>query len=361
MKRTILIAFFIYCFCTARVFGQDPNFSNFNNNKIYYNPGYVGMDYGLRLNSAYRRQWPNIPGKFQTFYACFDQSIRVSRGTGGFGFIALSNTEGEGALQNISIGIPVSARIHLSENSIIQLGAMPSFSFNSINWDRFVFSGQLDPFYGNINPSTFVPPDAGVSKKSYADIFNVGLVFRHENASPQANSSKFYRKFEAGISGFHLSEPNQSFTNSNAPLSAKYVFFANYTTSVFLNYDGYMLIQPSFLTEMQWKMHSYMAGVNTSFTDYNIDFGVWWRNRNIDLRNTDAIIVMFGYRFIVDKNNNSILNTSLSYDITVSKLNGATMGSPEISVSLTINNGSFFHDKPDACDNNSRWINRRRK
>jgi type IX secretion system PorP/SprF family membrane protein len=350
MSKYKHFVFLILCFNTISIFGQDAHFSNFNNNKLYYNPAYAGIDYGIRLNLAYRRQWPKIPSKFQTFYTCYNQSIRKARGIGGFGLIAFSNTEGEGILQNNTVGVPISARIPIAAKSLIQVGVMPSISFSSINWDKFIFSGQLNPYYGNIYPSGFVPPNVGVSHNSYFDIFNIGSIFRYENNSQQANSSKYYRKFEVGLSGFHLSQPNQSFTYSKAPLYAKYVFFTNYATSVSLNSVGFMLVEPSFLCELQWKMFSYMVGVNTSFMNSNIDFGVWWRNKNTNLQNTDAIVVLFGYRFILNKDNNTILTTSISYDLTVSTLIDATRGSPEITLNLALNNSSFFHDKPDACD-----------
>ncbi len=354
MEKFKFIVFFILYLHPSSVLGQDPHFSNFNNNKLYYNPAYVGIDYGIKLNMAYRRQWPKIPSRFQTFYTGFDQAIRVARGIGGFGLIVASNTEGEGILQNYTVGIPISTRIPIAEKSLIQVGVMPSIAFNSINWDRFIFSGQLNPYYGNIYPSGFVPPDAGRSHKSYVDIFNFGGVFRYENTSPQANSSKFYRKFEIGLSAFHLSEPNQSFTYSVAPLFAKYVLTTNYTFSVSLKSAGLLFVEPSFLFESQWQMFSYMMGITTSFVDSNIDFGIWLRNRNTNLENTDAIVVLFAYHFLVNKANNTILTTSLSYDITTSKLVDASRGSPEISISLALNNRTFFNDKPDRCDEGSK-------
>jgi len=350
--------FFILCINAASTWGQDPHFSNFNNNKLYYNPAYAGIDYGIRLNMAYRRQWPKIPSKFQTFYTGFDEGVRVARGLGGFGLTVVSNTEGEGILQNYTIGVPIAARIPIAAKSLIQVGVMPSIGFNSINWDRFIFSGQLNPYYGNIYPSGFVPPDAGSSKNSYFDIFNIGGIFRYENSSPQANSSRFYQKFEIGLSGFHLSEPNQSFMNSKAPLFAKYVFFTNYTTSISLKSAGLMFIEPSFLCESQEMMFSYMIGVRTSFIDSNIDLGIWMRNKNIHLKNTDAFVVLFGYRFAVDKEKNTILTASLSYDITTSQLVDASRGSPEITISMALNNRSFFNDKPDECDEGSNWSKR---
>jgi type IX secretion system PorP/SprF family membrane protein len=346
------IIFFIACFNTICTWGQDPHFSNFNNNKLYYNPAYTGIDYGMRLNFAYRRQWPNIPSKFQTMYACFDQSVRVARGLGGYGFTVISNTEGEGSLQKVTLGIPVSVRIPVAEKSLIQVGAMPSFSFNSINWDKFIFSGQLNPYYGNNNSTGFIPSFTGESNNFYADLLNIGGVFRYENTSSQANSNKFYKKFEVGLSGFHLAEPNQSFTNSKAPLSAKYVLLTSYTTSVSLNSSGMLMLEPSLLCEMQWHMFSYMLGMNTSFVNSNIDFGIWWRSNKINIENMNAIIVLFGYRFLI--NDNTILTTYLSYDITVSKLNDATRGSPEFTINLAFNHKSFFNDKPDACDEDRR-------
>lgn len=342
------IIFFIFCFNTISTWGQDPHFSNFNNNKLYYNPAYTGIYYGMRLNLTYRRQWPKIPGKFQTLNACFDQSVRVARGLGGYGIVVISNTEGEGSLQNTSIGIPFAVRIPVADKSLIQIGAIPEFAFSNINWDRFVFSGQLNPYYGNIYNSKFIPPDVGRSVKNYVDIFNIGGVFKYEKILSQANSTKFYRRFEIGFSGFHLSQPNQSFTNSVAPLYAKYVFLTNYATSVSLNSSGMMLIEPSFMCEMQWHMFSYMAGLNTSYINSNIDFGIWWRNYKIDVSNTNAIVVLFGYRFLI--NDYTLLTTSLTYDLTVSKMMDASRGSPEITINLKFNNKSFLHDKPDGCD-----------
>jgi len=363
MKTLKHIGFIIFFLQTISIFGQDPNFSNFNNNKIYYNPAYAGIDYGLRINLAYRRQWPNIPGKFQTFYACFDHSIRFTRGTGGggFGLIAVSNTEGEGALQRITLGVPISVRLISRSKSLVQFSWMPAYSFNSINWDQFVFSGQLDPYYGNKYSSGFISPDEGTSNKTYADIGNFGIVYRYENTSSQANSSKFYKKFEVGIAGFHLTEPDQSFTHSKeSPLPAKWVFLTNYTTSISLNHDGYLLLEPSLLCEWQWKMFSYMMGVNASLTDFNIDLGVWWRSKNINPRSTDAIIALFGYRFLLDKSKNIILTASLAYDFTISKLTDVTRGSPEITISIAFNESSFFNDRPDVCDEGAPWMNRKK-
>lgn len=342
-------------------YSQDPHFSNFNNNLLYYNPAAAGIDYGCKINMAYRRQWPEIPSKFQTYYFSIDQSVRIVRGTGGFGAIVTSNSEGEGSLQKINLGIPISVRIPFAVYSLIQVGVMPSFAFTNIIWDRFVFSGMLNPYYGNIYPSGFIPPDATTSTKSYADIGNIGAIYRFEKKMSGANYYKFYRKFELGFSALHLFNPNQSFTGSKAPLPAKYVLYTNYLFAFPLGFEGYMHVQPSALVEKQWKMFTYMLGIDMGLQNFGIDMGVWWRSKNFDVRNSDAIVVLFGYEYLINERKDLSLKISATYDITVSKLKDATAGSPEITLILRCGNSSFFNDKPDVCDEGSARMNKKKR
>jgi type IX secretion system PorP/SprF family membrane protein len=348
-------------FNLLRIYGQDPHYSNYSNNYLFFNPAYTGIDYGLRSNLAYRRQWPGIPSMFQTFYTSLEQSIRAFKGAGGFGILISSNTEGVGSLKITTISIPLAVRIPVANYSIIQMGVMPSFNFIQISWDNFIFSGQLNPYYGKIYNSSFQPPNSDVSKKAYADIFNVGLVFRYDNRSGQANSLSFYRRFEIGIAGFHLSEPNQSFTGAKAPLPAKFTLFSNYTHSFSLGNDGYLFLQPSILLEKQWRMFSYILGTNIYFTDYNINLGIYWRNGNVDFKRSDAIIVLFGYKFFLNSQGYNYLTTSFSYDITLSGLKDFSGGAPEITLNIVFGKHAIFKDRPDMCDEGSVWMNQKKK
>ena len=44
---------------------QDPSFSQFYNNPIYYNPGYIGLNAGLRTRFNYRDQWTRHDGQLR--------------------------------------------------------------------------------------------------------------------------------------------------------------------------------------------------------------------------------------------------------------------------------------------------------
>lgn len=371
MRTLKWVSYIIICLMAKTIYSQDPNFSNFVNNKIYYNPAYAGSEYGLRIKMAYRRQWINMPDQFQTYYVSAAQSVRCFPGAGGFGFMAISNTEGAGALQRITIGVPLSIRLTGQGNSFFMFGFMPALLYTSINWDQLIFSGQLNPYYGNVNPSTFIPPNDGSSSKVSPDISNWGILYRYETRLNQSNSLKYYRKIEIGFSAFHFIPMkdhmvNQSLTNGYAPLYPKYVILANYARALPLNYDGYLLLEPSLLFEMQGQllnginMYCFMAGLSSYLTDYNIDAGVWYRSKNISLKSTDAIIAMLGYNYILDVKKNIVLAASLSYDFTISKLTDATRGSPEISLIITFNKSSLCSDRPDPCDEGSPVMNRKK-
>jgi hypothetical protein len=108
-------------------------------------------------------------------------------------------------------------------------------------------------------------------------------------------------------------------------------------------------------------MFSYMAGVHASFSDFNLDFGVWYRSRNFEWQNTDAIIGLVGYQFVLDRSRDIVLKAAFSYDFTVSRLSDATMGSPEITLIIALNNSPFFGDKPDLCDEGNYSLNRKKR
>lgn len=56
---------------------QDPIFSQFYNNPIYYNPGYIGLNSGFRARFNYRDQWTGIPEDFKTYNFSLDVAERA--------------------------------------------------------------------------------------------------------------------------------------------------------------------------------------------------------------------------------------------------------------------------------------------
>ncbi len=62
--------------------GQDPNYSQWLNAPLYYNPAYAGLNSGLKLRLSCRDQWPNLPVDFKTMYFSGDYGDRNLPGSG---------------------------------------------------------------------------------------------------------------------------------------------------------------------------------------------------------------------------------------------------------------------------------------
>lgn len=62
---------------------QDPLFSQFYNNPIYYNPGYIGLNAGIRTRFNYRDQWTGLPVDFKTYNFSMDIAERAIPGIRG--------------------------------------------------------------------------------------------------------------------------------------------------------------------------------------------------------------------------------------------------------------------------------------
>jgi type IX secretion system PorP/SprF family membrane protein len=190
---------------------QDAHFSQFYNNPIYYNPAYAGLNLGLKTRLNYKRQWVNVPGEFDTYNFSMDIADRNIPGAGGIGLLVNSDKRGIGYSQTLTVGIAPSVRIPLASNFVMQVAPLLSYVRRQVDWEGLIFSGQLDDVQGNVNPSTFLPPvDDAIG---YPD-FGFGVLFQVHGDNTTATF---------GASGSHLTEPNQSFFEKNAPLKRRYV------------------------------------------------------------------------------------------------------------------------------------------
>lgn len=61
--------YFIFFIYTPASFAQDYSFSQFWENRIYYNPSFVGLNEGeFNGQLTYRKLWPKFPGNFSTIF-----------------------------------------------------------------------------------------------------------------------------------------------------------------------------------------------------------------------------------------------------------------------------------------------------
>jgi len=256
---------------------------------------------------------------------------------GGVGLIFSSSDYGMQLLSTSMIGIVTSVRIPVSQNMVSQFGAMVSYNQKKINWDDLVFSDQLDPRYGNVNPSSFVHPNA--QSISFTDL-NLGGVLQ----------GKFNNITSTlGFAAHHLFQPNESFTDGSAPLPRRFVvhgdlIFDNKNSSKSVSTTKLnMKINPGFILENQAGLNKYSIGLNMLFE--NLYTGFWFRNEEFSFINYTSIILLAGlYIPLSNKNNMKLM---YSYDLAISKFYAGSGGAHEVHITLSFDDINLFSWKKD--------------
>ncbi len=101
------------------IHAQDPQFSQFYNSSLYYNPATAGITQDLRFSSSYRNLWSNIPGDLSTYFLSVD--YQLTKKNMGLGFLMLGDNEGLNNQSTQRFELIYSYRIQ-SRNKLLQFG-----------------------------------------------------------------------------------------------------------------------------------------------------------------------------------------------------------------------------------------------
>lgn len=333
MKTKYFFSLLVFLSLTLIVKSQDQNYSQFFNNKIYYNPAYAGLFDGVRVNFNYRNQWTNIPYDFKSYNVALDLSARNLPGGGGIGLIVHNNNEGEGMVRNLYAGLVLATRVHPNDDYAIQFGITTAVCQKKIDWTGLVFPDQLDGRYGNVFPTNFTEPYR--SSVVYPD-FNFGSVLNY-------NGNKMNARIGGSI--HHIFEPNIGFVETESKLSMKFVAHTDaviYVGNSSSNKGGRqsdesVKINPGFIYENQYGANSFSLGIN-AYKSY-IYLGMWFRNEDINEVNLSSMVFLAGVNLPVS--DDSRVKVMYSYDYIMNSMLG-TGGTHEISVIFEFSNQNIF-------------------
>ena len=316
MKQTKYLMFLLAVLLVKISFAQDPNFSQFYNNSLYYNPGMTAIGNGLAMRMNYRNQWAPVAGKFNTFSFSLDAE---AVGKTGLGFLASSDIAGEGKLRTQQIAGMYSYRPLETKRLIVQLGFGGAFVYKRVDWSQFVFSDNLDEVFGNVNSSAFVIPNTNTVM--YPD-FNAGATVRFNVGRFEAKDRKMTTTL--GTSFHHLTQPRDAFIGDGERLPMKWLIHGQ--TNVLLN--G-LVYSPAFIYEKQNEFSTFTVGMNMMKNP--VFAGMWFRNRNagMNFKSYDSFIFNLGINTLFNKSTR--MRLTYSYDFTISRLKTASMGTHEIS------------------------------
>ena len=325
---------------------QDPSFSQFYANRVYLNPGFVGLESGLTVSGVSRIQWLNVDRGFKTYGFTLETQLPHVRL--GLGLHVLSNTEGIGNLSTNQGGLVLSYTIP-GERDNIHFGMEARLVQKSIDWDQLIFSDQIDPIYGVVNATNLIPAHDNVL---YGD-FDFGVVWRH--VSKQLVRSKSIQRIRSqlGVSFHHLpylisnsAKGNDSFLNRDTRIAPRTTIHGGLIIPItFLNSSALdIAISPNIKLDMQgYQFMSFRENLvvgtvgfytGVSFVSAslytlisNFYTGILYQNRTFapNAIHTDAFILTVGAYTNLGKSNNKQQSPALFFGISAD-LNATGVG-----------------------------------
>lgn len=300
--RGVLCLLIISCIVTSELHAQDPSFSQFYANRIYLNPAFTGIEPGVAVTGIGRVQWVRVDQGYRTFGFTAEMQLPVARV--GLGLHLLSNTEGLGNLQTQQAGVAFSYTIPGRQNNF-HFGMEGRMVQKSLDWDRLVFSDQLDPVYGDIYQSAMTPV---LDQVFYGD-FDFGMVWRNQSDLKLGKRTLRDVRSHLGISLHHLpylvsrsAEGNDSFLNLDNRVAPRTTFHGGMIIPIRQLGGGEVALSPNFKLDMQgYRFLSFQENIVVGTAGMyglvnNFYLGLLYQNR-IYVPNhvhTDAIIFTVG-------------------------------------------------------------------
>ncbi len=304
---------------------QDVHFTQFNAAPLIVNPAFTGNFSGQWRGAAiYRDQWRSIPAPFVTYGASVDMPLVEDLTIDDYlaaGIQLYNDKAGDGNLSNFTGMLSVAYHKFLGRsydpNMSLSVGFQGGYSSKSIDLSKLYFEEEY--FNGSFQPGTGIDR-LSLNNKTNAWIVNAGIAWSH------SVSERF--GYTIGLGGNNLNQPQESFRD---PKSADVGLGIRYTGQVgaiaYLS-DKFSL-RPAVLYQSQATAYELVAGnefhcivgdpeVRSMATA--IFLGGWYRNN-------DAAMVSAGVEF-------KGIRIGVSYDYTISDLQGATNGNGGFEISL---------------------------
>ena len=366
MKKILLI---LFLFISLFIKGQDVSFSQFDLNMLYMNPALAGYEQNCRILTTRRNQWIGITEKFNSNIIEFNltsniKKRRISGGeinwTGGIYFIEdRANT----VFKTYKIGIvPWTFHFQLPKSIYISFGLQNTMHFNTLDWNKLIFSDQINDYNNAVTASSAALP-AFYSQNSFLDPSFGFILTKHSDQNKKSNNTSFI-----GFAWHHLYPPMQSFYNDQGEatkIPQKFTFHGQFIGS----FNDVITESFNF-----WKVsykHTYQGsnaiqkddiGLSLSLANsIQLEGGVFYRiSRQIREGDdkaslmSESIIPILRIRMGIG--NNMGMELSYSYDYNISSLNNInTIATNEISLNLYC-----FRSKPAMCPAQGKWGNNRK-
>ena len=291
MIKTRLALFAMLC-SSAIWAQQDVQFTQFANNKIFYNPGVIGSGDAICLSAAHRSQWVG----FENAPTTQNFSANVPLDIIGGGLSVNFTNDMIGFFQDITAGVGYGYQASLAGGTL-GLGVRVDFR------NKNVTSGVWAP------PQTMNDPSlVQLGATSMATDLSFGTYYQRDN-------------WYAGLSSTRLLETKDILTanggSGNAQIRGQrhYYLMGGYDIDL---QNGFVL-QPAMMVKTDLVTTQFDPNAAATYNNQ-----IWG---GVTYRVYDALSVMAGYQITKD------LRATYSYDLTTSSLRNSSSGSHEIMMS----------------------------
>jgi len=311
MKRILQLILLVV---SIPALAQDPEFSQYYAAPLYLNPAFAGTTDDHRFMANYRNQWPNITRGYQTYAFSYDYNLHNYNS--GVGFMLTTDKAGTAGLKSTELNFVYSYKFNIADKWVIASGLNFGYAFRSIDFNKLIFSDQLQ-FDANGNAPSDDPAAYNLSTAKYFD-FDAGLL-------------AYNKTFWFGFAASHLNTPNRSLINEEAILPMKMTVHGGVRIPLYwgpFKKDRISVLSPSFVYKRQGNFDQ--LDVGAYFLYDPIVIGVWYRGipvqQNVkDNISQDAVVVILGF-------NLAQVEFSYSYDFTISDLGPASGGTHELAL-----------------------------
>jgi type IX secretion system PorP/SprF family membrane protein len=288
-----------------RVAGQqDPQFTQYMFNTLYYNPAYAGVEGITKLTAIHRSQWLGYQPTYGGGGAPTTQIISVSspifKLNSGFGGYIVNDKLGP---QN-NLEAQASYAYHLGiKESKLSIGVRLGIYSQTINFDLYNPTDKNDPLLQAAGKESQIRPDLAV-----------GVFFRQE-------------KYYAGISFDHL-------------IKSQFDFGLNQRNAL----DPHLYFTGGYFYDVNFDLRFQFTGlVKTDLTKTSFDLGglAYFKDTmwgGLSFRQSEAAILLLGYSFLKDKSLK--LGYALDYVIKDQAAKQPTSHEFMLSYELPVNPGS---------------------
>lgn len=318
--KTLLVVLLI---AMRSVNAQDPSFSQFFSSPLNINPALTArINSDWRVISNFRDQWIGPASPYASGTISYDTKIlqnkipnvHEEKNILGIGGMLMYDYAMDGIMKSVYASANMSYNVVLADGPTVhRLGAGfgATYGKRTVDFSRLTWEEQWVGYTGfNTNLPT---GEIALSNMKPWFSANAGLVY--SITSEKSN-------FDIGVAGFHLNTPKQTFLQDNHQrLAMRKVAHANFET--FLN-SG-LVLNINAITQYQDEASYYSFGGGLGYyvpsnPDVILNAGLWYWSAN-------AIIPYVGFAY-------KDFQLGLSYDVTISKLNQASIKPKTFELSL---------------------------